>query len=59
MELKLERKQKKNMVGIRLTDNEFDTVERLAKTHNTSFSEMSRQLIRAALLELNIPSYHG
>ena len=56
MKLEFERKQKKKMVGVRLTEVEFEAVEGIAKRNHVSMMEAARQLIRAALKETN---YNG
>ena len=53
MKLNFERKQKVKMLGIRLTQKEYNQVEKLAKLHDESIAETCRVLIIAALNEVN------
>jgi hypothetical protein len=54
MQLEFERKAKNKMVAIRLTDEEFLAVEKIAKMNDVALMEASRQLIRASLKELKL-----
>lgn len=49
MKLKFARKEKKNCVGIRLTDEELAQVKEIAKVNGASLGETCAVLIRAAL----------
>lgn len=52
MKLEFNRIAKTKMVGIRLTQEEFNFVEKLAKDNNVSQAEACMVLIRAAIKEL-------
>jgi len=54
MLLEFERKSKKKMVGVRLTDEEYSAIEKVAKMNEVAIMEASRQLIRASLKELKL-----
>jgi len=54
MELKFERKPKTKMTGVRLTEDEYKAVEKLAKEHKESIGETCRVLIVGALKELKL-----
>jgi len=52
MKLEFNRIAKTRMVGIRLTQEEFSFVEKLAKDNNVSQAEACMVLIRAAIKEV-------
>ena len=52
MKLNFERKPKVKMLGIRVTQEEYNQVQELAKLHNESIGETCRVLIIGALSEI-------
>lgn len=56
MKLEFERKNKTRMIGVRLTDEEYRAVTTIAKKNKVTTSESARQLVRAALKDVN---YNG
>ena len=52
MKLEFNRKQKRRMVGIRLTEEEYEIIYSLSKKNKVSVAETSAVLIRAAIKEI-------
>lgn len=53
MKIEFERIEAKNrQVGVRLTENEYKKVEKIAKENKVSIMEVSRQLMKMALKEI-------
>ena len=53
MEYDFNRKAKRRMVGVRLTEDEYKAIKNLAHTHKQSIAETVAVLIRAALKDLS------
>lgn len=52
MKLEFNRKQKRRMVGIRLTEEEYKIISSISKKNKVSIAETSAVLIRAAIKEI-------
>ena len=52
MKLEFNRKSKRRMVGIRLTEEEYEIIYSLSKKNKVSVAETSAVLIRAAIKEI-------
>jgi len=52
MKLNFERKPKVKMIGTRVTQDEYNQIEKLAKLHDESIGETCRVLIVGALNEV-------
>ena len=53
MTLEFNRKPKKKMVGVRLTEKEFKFIKVFAKRHDTSIAEVCRILMLSAMNDID------
>ncbi len=53
MELEFNRKPKRKIIGVRLTEEEMNEVKKIAKENKTSIAETCRVMIASSLKEIN------